>query len=87
VAGTALQAPSPVRFLVELPPLALLGRASYSVYLWHLPIIEEVSRRNPGDIGRIAVIAIPITAVVSATSYLAIERPFLRGLPRVRGAA
>lgn len=87
VAGTALGAPSPVRYLVELPPLALLGRASYSVYLWHLPIIEEVSRRNPGEIGRIAMIATPITLAVSAASYVAIERPFLRGLPRVRPAA
>lgn len=87
VVAVGLGAPTPVRLLVELPPLALLGRMSYSVYLWHLPIIEEVARRNPGEIGRIALVSLPITLAVSAASYLAIERPFLHGLPRVRSAA
>jgi peptidoglycan/LPS O-acetylase OafA/YrhL len=87
VAGAALRVASPLRPLLELAPLAVLGRASYSVYLWHLPIIEEVARRNEGDIGRIAMVSLPITAVVATASYLAIERPFMRGVPGVRRAA
>jgi peptidoglycan/LPS O-acetylase OafA/YrhL len=87
VAGASLRVASPLRPLIELAPLAALGRASYSVYLWHLPIIEEVSQRNQGQLGRIALISLPITAVVATASYLAIERPFLRGLPRVRRPA
>jgi len=82
VAGGATGAPSPLRPVFELLPLVVLGRISYSVYLWHLPIIEEVSRRNEGDIARIAAIAIPLSLAAGALSYLLVERPFLRGMPR-----
>jgi len=87
VAGAAVRAPSPLRPLLELAPVALLGRMSYSVYLWHLPIIEEVARRSDGDLVRVALVAVPITLVVSTASYLLVERPFLRGVRRVPRSA
>jgi peptidoglycan/LPS O-acetylase OafA/YrhL len=88
VAGAALRAPSPLRPVIELAPVAFLGRISYSVYLWHLPIIEEVSRRADGDIVRVAVISIPLTFAVGAVSYALIERPLMSagGRARLRAA-
>jgi len=84
VAGAALRAPSPIRPIIELAPVAFLGRISYSVYLWHLPIIEEVSRRSDGDIVRVAVVSIPLTLGVALASYALIERPFLSTAGRAR---
>jgi peptidoglycan/LPS O-acetylase OafA/YrhL len=84
VAGAALRAPSPLRPIIELRPVAFLGRASYSVYLWHLPIIAEVARRADGDIVRIAVISIPLTLAVGIASYAVIERPLLSSAGRSR---
>lgn len=85
VASTALGAPSPLRPLFELPLATWLGRISYSLYLWHLPIIEEVERRRPdGDIVGIAVIAIPLSLLVGWTSYALIERPLMSSHGRAR---
>jgi len=88
VAGAALRVPSPIRPLIELAPVAFLGRISYSVYLWHLPIIEEVSRRSDGDIVRVAVVSVPLTVAVSLVSYVLVERPLMSsaGRARVRAA-
>lgn len=62
--GVVLAPPSFLTF----QPLVLLGLVSYSVYLWHNPIIEEVSHA--------VVPAILLTLVFSIGSYLLVERRF-----------
>ena len=84
VASAAVRAPSPLRPALELPPLAWLGRVSYSVYLWHLPIIHEVARRRPNDLVEVALIAIPLSLAVGWLSYTVIERPLLSAAGRAR---
>lgn len=84
VASAAVRAPSPLRPVLDLPPLQWLGRISYSLYLWHLPIIEEVSKRRPDDIVGVALIAIPLSLAVGWLSYALIERPLLSSAGRAR---
>ena len=87
VAAAAVRAPSPIRSLLEVPPLPFLGRISYSLYLWHLPILEEVAaRRGNDDLMGIALIGVPLAVAVALVSYLFVERPLLRGWRPPRGA-
>lgn len=68
---------APVRAL-EWRPLAALGIASYSLYVWHMPIVEALKRATdagyPALLGLSLVVCIPVALV----SYRLIEAPFLR---------
>ncbi len=61
-------------------PLALLGTASYSLYLWHMPIVQEVAGAGWSPRGFLPLLAIlvPLCIVVALVSYTVIEEPFLR---------
>ena len=60
-------------------PFLALGRMSYSVYLWHWPIFVLTAQERTGWSFLTAVaVRIPLTLAVSAASYWALERPFLR---------
>ena len=84
VASAALRAPSPLGPVLELRPLAWLGRISYSVYLWHLPIIHEVARRRPDDLVEVALIGVPLSVAVGWLAYTVVERPLLTSAGRAR---
>lgn len=62
----ALRRESLVSRVLSVSPLRLLGRLSYSVYLWHYPVTLIV----PGLESRIA-----LTAACSAVCYTLVERP------------
>lgn len=70
-----------LRWLLEAPPLEWLGRISYSVYLWHVPLIAEVLRRSP-EVTTVtkAAIVIPGSLLVGWLSYVAVEKPLMRGI-------
>lgn len=61
----------------SLTPCRFLGRISFSVYLWHYPLILLVNRHVPVDAAIKSVIAIGVTLIVSYVSYRIIERPFI----------
>jgi peptidoglycan/LPS O-acetylase OafA/YrhL len=63
---------------LEWRPLAALGVASYSLYLWHKPLVEWLEDQTGLGFVALLALALPICAAVAAASYLAIERPFLR---------
>lgn len=84
VAAAAVRAPSPLRPIIELAPIVYLGRMSYSVYLWHLPVIAEVAEGHPDDPATVAAIAIPMTLVLAWLSYVLVERPLLSASGRAR---
>jgi peptidoglycan/LPS O-acetylase OafA/YrhL len=76
---------------LEWRPLAALGVASFSLYLWHWPILEWISGvridaapeeavrivGEPTDFKRLILLGMPVCAVAGLASYWLIERPFL----------
>jgi peptidoglycan/LPS O-acetylase OafA/YrhL len=59
-------------------PLAVVGVASYSLYLWHLPLLRWLEDHT--GFGTAPLLAVGTLAAVAAAgvSYLVVERPFLR---------
>ena len=75
VAGVVTRAP---RWLTATP-LVALGRVSYGVYLWHLPIFVIATSRVPTGAWPVAVlIGTGLTLIAAATSWRVVERPFER---------
>jgi peptidoglycan/LPS O-acetylase OafA/YrhL len=66
-------------------PIRCIGLASYSIYLWHLPVYFWAVRVVPGGgFPRIA-LALTVTALTSTVSYLLLERPYMRSRGRLVG--
>jgi peptidoglycan/LPS O-acetylase OafA/YrhL len=69
----------PVANALQWRPLAVVGVASYSLYLWHVPVIKAlIDGGVPTGFAVLTLIAVPICVVVAVASYRAIESPFLR---------
>lgn len=67
--------------MLEWRPLQWIGKRSYGLYLWHVPIFYLVdSMHLPGGHLRFErnVLAVVATFVVSAASYRIIEYPILQ---------
>lgn len=77
--------------VLEWRPLAALGVASYSLYLWHVPILLAMDRTvvfepdgttriagEPKDFKTVLAVGLVLSIAAAAASYWAIERPFLR---------
>ena len=66
--------------ILDLRALALAGVASYSLYLWHVPIIGHVWVIHDGaiDLGPLAWETVPFALVVAGLSYAVVERTGLR---------
>ncbi len=75
----AWRGPGP-RVLLERAPVRFLGRISYSLYLWHWPILVLGVLAAGGTLpvsGRLGLAAIAV--VVAAASWTIVEEPFRRG--------
>src|SRR3954471_3733418 len=70
----------PGRFvaLLDARVLALVGVASYSLYLWHLPLVESVGRHVSIGLPAMFGIAVPLSIALAFVSYRLVEAPFLR---------
>jgi peptidoglycan/LPS O-acetylase OafA/YrhL len=55
--------------------LVAIGRLSYSLYLWHFPIILALGGRG---IARANVLAVLLSLAAALFSYYVVEKPFLR---------
>lgn len=66
--------------VLEWRPLALVGIASYSLYLWHDPILEALSATLPAESGVAGLLGVglPLCCLIALVSYGLVERPFLR---------
>jgi peptidoglycan/LPS O-acetylase OafA/YrhL len=73
--------PGPVQELLSTAPLRYLGTRSYSMYLWHWPIIclsrPDLDVRLSG--WPLLVLRLALIAMVSEASYTFVEQPFRTG--------
>jgi hypothetical protein len=71
-------APGRLVRLLDLRALALVGVASYSLYIWHVPIIERLYLKSAFDsFPKLFLVAVPLALVAAAASYVLVERPAL----------
>lgn len=82
-AGASASAPSTYWFrLFSLRPIRVLGDWSYSLYLWHFPVLLiaqahwEEPRLSPPHLA----VALVLILALSAASYHLVEEPFRRGV-------
>ncbi|MEU6135257.1 acyltransferase family protein [Nocardioides sp. NPDC047086] len=77
---------TPTGRILSVAPLRYLGDLSYSLYLWHWPVLILVPELLPGGGWPVALVEIVLVLVLSMASYHWIEQPFLqRRLPVFRG--
>jgi len=73
---------TPLQRALSVRPLRAVGRISYSLYLWHLPVFVATARWGdswPTPVQVLFVVA--VTAVLGTASYLVLERPVLHRPP------
>jgi peptidoglycan/LPS O-acetylase OafA/YrhL len=65
---------------LEWRPLALVGVISYSIYIWHDPIVGRLPRLSflPSNLVAQLLVALPLSIAVGAISYALLEAPWLR---------
>lgn len=83
VGAAAISRSMLVRALLANRPMVFIGTISYSLYLWHYPVLDGLSRLAKANgtstaSWRWAALAVIASVAVSALSYALTERPFLR---------
>jgi peptidoglycan/LPS O-acetylase OafA/YrhL len=58
--------------------LSIIGVASYSLYLWHFPVLEAIDKRVDLTYFELLGVGLLTCVGVALASYTVIERPFLR---------
>lgn len=67
----------PLLRLLEWRPLALVGIASYSLYLVHFPVIDALSS-DTGSVAELGLLGGALSGVLAFVGYRFVEAPFLR---------
>ena len=70
--------------LLTLRPLVGLGRVSYGLYLWHVPVLAAVAASGQAGPARGA-LGIALSVAAALVSYRVVEQPFLRRKRRLGG--
>jgi peptidoglycan/LPS O-acetylase OafA/YrhL len=76
--GTVTDAPEWLKKPLGSRPARRIGLLSYSLYLWHLPILLFLSDQAHLSTLPAALIGIPLSVVAAELSYRFVEKPFLR---------
>ena len=66
-----------LRRLLRCGPVEYLGRISYGVYLWHLPIALALATQLPSDSLPLLALTCVLSVSIAAVSYHWVERPIL----------
>ncbi len=74
--------------VLSAKPVVFLGKISYSLYLWHWPLIAIPSYLFMRELtGLEASLAILLSIAIAAFSWRFVEQPFRKATPRLAGAA
>ncbi len=57
---------------MSVAPLRWLGKISYSLYLWHYPVLRVL--RDHGDWKTALLIGLPVSLMLASLSYATVER-------------
>jgi peptidoglycan/LPS O-acetylase OafA/YrhL len=83
IIGAGESGPSAVGWLLSLRPVVFIGLISYSLYLWHWPVIIA---QNWGIFGRMEHGLVPVLSILLAwLSWRFVERPFRNGRLKLTG--
>ena len=82
----SLDRTSPVARALAVPPMVFLGRISYGLYLWHLPVLAAFGVLGAG-LTLMAIPAVGVSVLAATASYYLVERPFLRRRSRPAASA
>jgi peptidoglycan/LPS O-acetylase OafA/YrhL len=93
VAGLVAGPPRLLRAALGAPPLAWVGRISYGLYLWHVPVFSlaplalfrPVGPSGPAFLSA-AALGFALSFGAAAASHYLVERPFLRWKARLARA-
>jgi len=79
ITGSVRAPGGPIARVLSLPPVRWLGRVSYSLYLWHWPVIDLVTPSTTGISG-VQLLAARLGLMLAATgvSYYLVEGPLRR---------
>jgi hypothetical protein len=61
--------------ILGLPPVAFTGRISYSLYLWHWPVLAIARYLGYDLTGTTLLVCLTLTVLLSLISYYAVEQP------------
>jgi peptidoglycan/LPS O-acetylase OafA/YrhL len=79
---------SPVVRVFSMRWLVAVGRWSYGIYLWHLPVVEvlapEMKRDGPGNFVIWCSVILAISVPLGAMTYAWVEKPAIAWSKRVR---
>jgi peptidoglycan/LPS O-acetylase OafA/YrhL len=75
--GWSISARGPLAWVIASAPLRVVGRLSYSIYLWHFPV-DVFLRAILGEGAPTAVVALLTTLLLAWASYRFVEAPALR---------
>jgi peptidoglycan/LPS O-acetylase OafA/YrhL len=67
-----------MRSLLNVEPLVWVGTASYSLYLWHVPILSLIRESFLGYSSVGWILALALTLIAAGLSRRYVELPFLR---------
>jgi|APLak6261663543_1056040.scaffolds.fasta_scaffold01058_4 peptidoglycan/LPS O-acetylase OafA/YrhL len=68
------------RYLLSARPLVFLGLISYSLYLWHWPLLAYIRVLNLGQLPLLyAAVAVILSIMLAALTWKYVEQPFRHG--------
>jgi peptidoglycan/LPS O-acetylase OafA/YrhL len=73
-----VRASSSLNRLLDVRVLGLIGVASYSLYLWHWPIVTSLATRTGFGVVPLTALVLAICLPIAFASYYLVERPALQ---------
>lgn len=67
------------RWLLSFKPLSALGMLSYSLYLWHWPLLSFVRMADTDDRIRYRLAAVAVSLLLAISTYKFVEKPLRYG--------